>query len=221
MRRIEHTSDRLSPRVVKHQRNMALDISMVLMIAGFVGARLFHIIFEEPSYYGEDPWRIFEIWKGGFVWYGGAILGGLSAVTFLRLKREPMAPWLDLFAPICALGYALGRVACWMTGCCFGDICELPSGFRFRHPTQLYAIVWELAALAILLALEKRKPELRRRRPGRLFAVWILLHCLGRIFMEVFRADPRGPEPLGISIATWLSLTLITITLACFKTRRV
>jgi len=221
IRRIEHTYIRQSSRIVKYKRNLAIDTAMVLMIAGFIGARLFHIVFEEPSYYMQAPWRIIEIWKGGFVWYGGALLGGLAASIFLRFKHEPIAPWLDLFAPICALGYALGRVACWLTGCCFGTICELPSGFRFRHPTQLYAIAWELFALAVLLFLEKKKPELRRRHPGRIFAFWILLHCMGRIFMEAFRADPRGPEPLGISISTWLSLTILAITLATFKTRRI
>jgi phosphatidylglycerol:prolipoprotein diacylglycerol transferase len=211
-------------------RNLALDISMILMIFGMLGARLFHVAFEEPRYYLEEPMRVFQLWRGGFVWYGGALLGALASVLYVRHKKLPLGTWLDLFAPVAALGYALGRVACFLTGCCFGSVCVLGSGLRFRHPTQLYAILWELAALWLLLILERARgrvmpalkiplsiwqPFNRWLKPsGRLFALWLVLHGLGRILMEAFRADPRGPEPLGFSIATWISMLLILSTLA-------
>lgn len=195
-------------------RNRALDIALVCMLSGFLGARFFHVAFEEPRYYWEDLSRVLEFWRGGFVWYGGALVGGTAAVTFVRWKKISIAAWLDVFAPICALGYALGRVACLLTGCCFGSVCVLPSGFSFRHPTQAYAIIWEVGVLASLLWLERRRTF---RKPGRLFAVWLALHALGRIMMEAFRADPRGPDLLGLSQATWISLLLLVIVAVFFN----
>ena len=149
---------------------------------------------------------------GGFVWYGGAIVGGIVSMLFVRFKKWPLGPWLDLFAPIIALGYAIGRFACFLTGCCYGAVCVLADGTGFRHPTQLYATAWEAVALAILLWLEKQK--LRNWPSGRIFSTWLIMHSIGRIVMESFRDDPRGPTPLGLSLATWISLGLITATLA-------
>jgi phosphatidylglycerol:prolipoprotein diacylglycerol transferase len=186
-------------------RNRALDTALVLMITGFVGSRLFHVFFEEPAYYWARPSLVFDIWSGGFVWYGGALLGAVSAVLFLFWKREPIPRWLDLFAPVAALGYAVGRVACVLTGCCYGRVFTF-GGEMYRHPTQTYAVVWELCVLVVLLAVEKRG---KLRRPGQLFWLWLCLHALGRIVMESFRDDPRGPALAGLSISTWISIALL------------
>lgn len=196
-------------------RNAALDIFLVVMIFGFLGARLFHVIFEEPKYYLESPFRIFEIWRGGFVWYGGVILGAFAGVATVRYKKLPLRTWLDFFAPIAALGYGLGRIACFLAGCCYGAVCVLSDGSKIRHPTQLYAVAWELAVVVALLRLENRS-----LRPGSVFAAWVVLHSIGRVIMEHFRADPRGPEPLGLSLATWISGILIAIVAGSWLSRR-
>ena len=206
-------------------RNRALDTALVLMIAGFIGSRVFHIAVEEPAYYWARPWLVFDIWSGGFVWYGGAILGAAAATGFLIYKKEPLGRWLDLFAPVCALGYAVGRMACVLTGCCYGKVVELPSVFGpyagelVRHPTQSYAVLWELTAFATLLILEKRRPTWLRK-DGQLFFFWLSLHAVGRIFMESFRDDPRGPVPFGLSVSTWLSLALLATAIAMFSMKR-
>lgn len=186
-------------------RTRAIDTSLVLMVTGFIGSRLFHVFFEEPAYYEASPWRVLDFWSGGFVWYGGAVTGAICAIGFLKLKREPLGPWLDLFAPVGALGYAVGRMACVLTGCCYGRVFLL-GGEVYRHPTQTYAVVWELAVLALLLWIERRK---LLRKPGSLFLVWLALHAGGRIVMELFRDDPRGPAIGGLSVSTVISLTLL------------
>ncbi len=212
-------------------RNRALDTCLVLMITGFIGSRVFHIVVEEPAYYWARPWLVFDFWRGGFVWYGGALLGAACAVAFLRWKREPVATWLDLFAPVCALGYAVGRMACVLTGCCYGRVTQLPTflgGELIRHPTQSYAVAGELCTLGLLLWLEQRRNQKKLpkalqvlvREPGQLFFVWLTLHAVGRIFMESFRDDPRGPAPLGLSVSTWLSLALLISSAAILILRR-
>jgi phosphatidylglycerol:prolipoprotein diacylglycerol transferase len=70
----------------------------------------------------------FKIWKGGgLVFYGGFVGGVLATIGYARAKKLPMAKFLDVCAPPVLVGLALGRVGCFMAGCCFGDIC-LPAG---------------------------------------------------------------------------------------------
>lgn len=189
----------------------AVDLALVIMICGFLGSRAFHIFYEEQNYYAEDPMRALMFWRGGFVWYGGFIASSIGALVALRLRREPITPWLDVFAPVAALGYGLGRFACLASGCCFGEVCELANGAAFRHPTQLYASAWELALFALLIMIERRDRRMPERaevryQPGQLFFIWLLGHALGRILMETFRADPRGDTIVGLSIATVISI---------------
>jgi phosphatidylglycerol:prolipoprotein diacylglycerol transferase len=202
-------------------RNTALDLSLVVMIAGFVGSRLVHVFFEAPSYYAADPTRVFEIWRGGFVWYGGAIAGAAAGLAYLRHRALNIWRWLDLTAPVIAFGYAMGRIACVLTGCCFGAVCTLIPNLQFRYPTQVFAVIWELTVLASLLLFERRRHEhkiaKRWTQPGQIFFVWLLLHGVGRIIMELFRADDRGPAIAGLSLASWVSLVLVAF---AFKSLR-
>ena len=205
------------------KRNDALDIAVVVMISGFLGSRLLHVFFEEPRYYWRDPIQILHIERGGFVWFGGLIAGFLGGLFWIRIRKLSLATWLDVFAPILAFGYAMGRVACLLTGCCYGRICELSSGFSFRYPTQAFAVIWEMLTLAALLALESRNQKTRdygpsslRSWPGSLFWSWVSLHSLGRVVMEAFRDDDRGPLLLNLSLSTFLSFLFLSLSLFQF-----
>ncbi|MCB0385338.1 MAG: prolipoprotein diacylglyceryl transferase, partial [Bdellovibrionales bacterium] len=106
---------------------------------------------------------------------------------------------------------------------CFGDHCELPWSVAGRHPTPLYATLWELPVLFLLLVLEAKRDRLpfrSLRRSGGLFYFWVFLHGLGRLMMEYWRVDDRGPMPLGLSVSTWISLALVlAATLFLFRPR--
>lgn len=183
-----------------------LDLSLIIMAAGFLGGRLFHIIYEEPSYYLENPAQMFAFWNGGFVFYGGVLLAAPSALFYLyKLDRKNIPLYLDLFAPVLATTYALGRGACLLAGCCYGKYCELPWAVSGRHPTQAYAALWEIGVIFILLGLEKQN-----KRPGFIFYLWMILHGLGRLIMEAFRDDFRGAS-WGLSISSWISLVIIAV----------
>lgn len=186
-------------------RVTAIDMTLVCLIGGFVGARLLHVFWEDPGFYQQHPLAVLEIWRGGFVFLGG-VLGAWAACTvFCVFKSEPFWFWADVAIPCISLGYAIGRIACFLNGCCYGRFCELPWAVALqggmRHPTQLYATLWELCLCALLLKIEPKV-----RMAGTLFSVWLVLHALGRVMMEYFRDDPRGPMLYGISIGTWMSL---------------
>ncbi|WP_413585382.1 prolipoprotein diacylglyceryl transferase [Bdellovibrio sp. HCB274] len=187
-----------------------LDLSLLIMVFGFIGGRLFHVFYESFDYYRENFSRIFFFWDGGFVFYGGALLAAFADITYLYFKaHDYLEQYLDLLAPVLALGYTLGRTACFLAGCCYGRTCDLPWAIANRHPTQLYAVTWELGVLCILLGLEKSRALHKFfRLPGRIFYSWMILHGIGRLVMEAFRDDFRGPT-LEMSISTWISWGVI------------
>ncbi len=198
----------LSPR-------FALDLFLSAMIGGFLGSRLLHVIWEEPVYYSQDLTRVFDVMSGGFVWYGGALGGFLAMWALFRYRKERgLMKWLDFFAPIAALGYAGGRIACVLTGCCFGAVCDWPFhshddvALQFRLPTQGFAVIWELAVAFFLLSRESKS---KKPQTGRLFFTWCALHGMGRILMELMRADDRGPAYGPVTISMTLSLLVLLV----------
>lgn len=189
-------------------RLLAIDLTLVTFVSAFVGARLLHVFYEEPRFYMSNPAQVLKIWNGGFVFYGGLLGGALGIYIYCLIKRIPFLLTLDMAAAPIAFAYVLGRLACFLNGCCYGKACVLPWAIALdgvhRHPTQLYASGFELFNLILILKLA---PKLRQ--PGQLAGVWLVLHAIGRMIMEHFRDDPRGDMILGLSIGTWISVALI------------
>lgn len=195
---------------------LALDLTILSLAAGLIGGRLLHVLWESPSYYLTDPRRVFDLFSGGYVYYGGFLFATAAGWIFLRWKRQEVAPWFDFAAPLLALGTAIGRLGCLFAGCCYGKVCYLPwavsivdeNGLHLpRHPAPLYAFLWEISVLTILLAVEKDRRE--RLRAGFLFALWLILHGVGRFLLEFLRDDFRGRFLVGLSLSQWISLGLI------------
>lgn len=200
-----------------YDRRWILDLYLVLMVASLAGARLFHVFYEEPSYYFDDWTRMFELWRGGYVFFGG--FGGAWAcgVLYWKIRRTheiPLAALHDVFAPVISFGYLFGRVGCLLAGCCYGRLCELPWSLSGRHPTALYSSLWELGVFMVLLGAEGKL----KKTPGHLFWLWLGLHSLGRFLIEFYRDDFRGPT-LGVSISGWISVVFCLISI--WRLRRV
>jgi phosphatidylglycerol:prolipoprotein diacylglycerol transferase len=151
------------------------------------------------SYWDRDfagrPWfEIFQVWRGGLVFYGGLIGGILAAVFRLRQLKLPIWRVGDCMAPGIALGHVFGRLGCLFNGCCFGLPTGVPWAIRFPkgttpgdfpvHPTQIYEALLNLA-LAGALAWFHRK----RRFDGQVFALYLVGYALVRAFTEWFRGD--------------------------------
>lgn len=192
----------------KSNLKFVADLTFILMVSALIGARLFHVFYENWDYYKIHPLNIFFLWEGGFVFYGGFILALIVGVLFARRYQQDPIEYLDLYAPVISLSYGLGRIGCLLTGCCFGKYCDLPWAINSRHPTQLYSTVWELGVLCLLLGFEKKS----RRPVGFIFALWMLLHSLGRFLIEFFRDDFRGPSAV-LSVSSWISLILFILAL--------
>jgi phosphatidylglycerol:prolipoprotein diacylglycerol transferase len=199
--------------------NTVLDICLLIMISSFVGSRALHVLYEQPRFYFEHPDYILKIWYGGFVYYGGFILTLLTGAFYCRWRKLDFNTYADLFAPVFAAGYAVGRVGCLAAGCCYGRPTTLPWGITFPegdeapahislHPTQIYSTLWNGALCVVLLVCQRQKNF--KLGSGRLFGLWLLFHGLGRVIIEQFRGDFRGAELFNLSISTWLSFIVIS-----------
>lgn len=118
-----------------HIDNMMLCVA----VASLFGARFFSWWFYFPP--GSNFFRAMIAPGGGMVFYGGLIFGIATVVLYGRFARLPMGNLLDACAPAVALGLALGRVGCFMAGCCWGDLC-LSDAAASRLPSS--DVAWQV-----------------------------------------------------------------------------
>ena len=182
------------------------DISFWLVISGIIGARIFYIILYLP-YFLQSPSEIVMIHHGGLAWQGGLILGCLMGVWLIKKNKLSLRTMLDLFAPYIALGEAIGRIGCFLNGCCYGK--EVSWGIYFPvhdarlHPTQLYTFAGLLLAFFLLKKFQKNNFG-----SGKVFVLYLILASSLRFVVEFFRAD-HDILLWGLSIYQLMSLAII------------
>ena len=154
-----------------------LDITLVAVPSGIVGARLYHIITTPERFFGANgDWvEMFRIWNGGLGIWGGVALGALAAWAWCRHKHYPMALLADAIAPGLLVAQAVGRLGNWFNQELYGAPTTLPWGLKLNdtgtaigqseqcydgatcpsgtlfHPTFLYELIWNLIGAAIIV----------------------------------------------------------------------
>lgn len=187
------------------------DLAFWLIVSGILGARFFYILLN-LHFFIEHPLEIIMIQKGGLAWHGGLIAATLTGILLIRKKRLRLLPTIDLLAPYAALGESIGRIGCFLNGCCFGR--ESVQGIYFPvHdaqllPTQLYATT----GLFVLFLILRRYRKMSHV-PGQVFVLYLFGASMLRFVIEFFRAD-HYVLFLGLSVYQWVCITLIAI--ACY-----
>jgi phosphatidylglycerol:prolipoprotein diacylglycerol transferase len=201
-----------------------VDLGIVTLIAGFIGAKLLLYVLD-ARYYLQNPMQMIYSLRSAGVFYGGFGLALLAALWYIRRHRLPLGRVFDLAAPALALGQGIGRIGCFAAGCCYGASCDLPWAVTFRdarafeltgaplgvplHPTQLYH------ALADFLILGVTMLAMRRRRfDGQVFWIYILLYAVLRAVVEMFRGDTARGLFFGGTVSTSQLIALPAIALA-------
>ena len=190
-------------------RENAYDLVFWCMLWGIIGARIFYVIIEWP-YFSSNLLEIPMLQKGGLAWQGGFLGGALAGVWFARRKKLALRPLLDLAAPYIALGKSIGRIGCFLNGCCFGKPVAwgiyYPVHNARLYPTQLFEVLGLFIIFLILKYVQKSKSKgpgplsSRDQVPsGFIFILYLWLAAIERFIVEFYRAD---------HVTYWLDLSL-------------
>lgn len=198
----------LSPRSV-------LESSLLAVAVGLAGARLLYVVLNR-DFYSIHPERIFLLRFTGLSFYGAFLGGALAVYLWSRLRRQNFGVIADLLTPYLILGYAITRIGCLLSGCCYGKVSGvywavvIPRvDHLYRHPVQLYASLGALLIFFILKAAHPRRPD-----DGFSLVLAGALYGLLRFITEFFREADSSPVWLGLSLAQLFSLFLILISTA-------
>jgi len=202
----------------------AINGTLFASFVGFVGARLLFVITQWDKFIQGD-FSILRPWEGGVVFLGGFLTGALALFFYAKRKNLPLSYTFSAAAPSLAIAHAVGRIGCFLNGCCFGSHCTLPWAvtythelsaaplFEKLHPTQLYEIIVLLFIFLLLKALHKNEikvPKKYKAHPGILY---LYLYGTLRFFIEFFRGDIFRGIWGPFSTSQWVSLCLIFLAL--------
>ncbi len=177
--------------------DQVINIMMLAMISGIVGARIFYVV-QNWSFYRHDPGAIIRIDQGGLVFYGGFILALILIVWYVRkVCKADVIRVLDVMSPALAAAHALGRLGCFFNGCCYGKPAEIFWAFAYApgtepykrygslplHPVQIYEAVLNIILAGILFYL------VRKGKRGVAMASYLAAYGVLRFVDEFFRGD--------------------------------
>lgn len=184
------------------------DIVFVVVLSGFVGARLFYIAQGWP-WYRDHPLEMIQIWKGGLVYYGGMVGSFTGFFLYVKAARLPFLETSDFATPYIPFVHTFGRVGCFLNGCCYGKVCHLPWAVQFPflpkpvHPTQVYEALFNLGLFGFLVWFYPR-----RRFTGQNISLYLMLYPAGRFLLEFLRGD-QPSWIFSLSLQQVLSLFFI------------
>jgi prolipoprotein diacylglyceryl transferase len=194
------------------QAGVIYDIALWAVPFGLIGGRLYHVITDWRTYFGDDGAGLagaLRIWDGGLGIWGAVALGGVGAWIGCRQKGIPLPAFGDAIAPGIILAQAIGRLGNYFNQELYGRPTMLPWGLEIYerrdaagaldtlngvstgqlievvHPTFLYELLWNVLVFAALIYIDRRF----KIGHGRLFAMYVAGYCLGRFWIELMRSD--------------------------------
>ena len=183
-------------------------LTLWILVGLIIGARIWYVV-EVWDYYSKNIGAIFKVWEGGLVFYGGFIGGLVGGLIYLKVSHLQFGRVVDIFAPGLALAIGIGRIGCFLNGCCFGKVTNSWIGVAFPRrwnppvyethlrnnwiqpgatsslpviPTQIISTIVLLLIFGILISLRKKKPF-----EGFLFYLFLGLYGFHRFIIDFFR----------------------------------
>lgn len=208
-----------------------LDLAMIGIAAGILGARIYYVIFAW-DYYKDDLLSVFNIRQGGLAIYGGIIGACIAVVIYSRKKKQNFGLLMDTASMSIVFGQIMGRWGNFFNREAFGDYTnnlfamQLPvsavraneitqkmwdhvvtvNGVEYIqvHPTFLYESLWNVGVLLFLFWFRKRK-----KFNGEVFLMYLIGYGLGRIWVEGLRTDQLLLPVVGLPVSQLLSGCLV------------
>ncbi len=228
-------------RAAGGEPDMIWDMLPWLLIAGIVGARIWHILTPPASmvaigldtkYYFTHPIDAISIWKGG-LGIPGAVVGGLLAlVWYCRKKKVDFRKWADYIAPGLAVAQAIGRWGNFINQELYGAPTSLPwkifidpahriAGYTdqdYYHPLFLYESIYNLANMGILIWISQFYKD--KLKPGDVFLVYAIIYPLGRFLLEFLRLDASNLFSLNINQTLMAVVGLTSLAILVLRHRK-
>jgi prolipoprotein diacylglyceryl transferase len=189
---------------------VVIDICLLAVPLGIVGARIYHVLTHPGDYFGEGintwnpfmPGSVWAIWEGGIAIFGALIGGAVGAYLGCRWTGIRFWTFADALAPGLIIAQALGRFGNWFNQELFGLPTDLPWGLEIDsdnpafppglqpdtlfHPTFLYEVLWNLLGAAVIILAARAF----RLQWGRTFGLYLIWYGTGRAIWETIRIDP-------------------------------
>ena len=206
------------------EKDKIFDLIFWLIIGALIGGKIFYIWFNYDSFISSS---LTEKIRYGFVFYGGFLGGLIAGIIWLKKHKQPLLPAMDFFAVPLALGHAIGRIGCFLAGCCYGKISHDFLAVKYTDPNSLVPehlhniglypvqLMESIAVLILFFVLFYfyKKPH----KNGVIFAGYLLGYGLIRFALEYFRFDDRGAGLFGFSPSQIIAIILIVISVFLFK----
>jgi prolipoprotein diacylglyceryl transferase len=194
------------------QPGVIYDVALWAVPFGLIGGRLYHVITDWRTYFGDDGAGLagaLRIWDGGLGIWGAVALGGVGAWIGCRQHGIPLPAFGDAIAPGIILAQAIGRLGNYFNQELYGRPTTLPWGLEIYerrdaagaldtlngastgqlievvHPTFLYELLWNVLVFAALIYIDRQF----KIGHGRLFAIYVAGYCVGRFWIELMRSD--------------------------------
>jgi len=203
-------------------------IAIAAAVGGLLGSKIHYLLLHLDDLKSDPLSSAFS--GAGLVWYGGLIGGLAGAMIVIRIYRLPWGKAFDAGAPGLALGYAFGRMGCFLNGDDYGRPSELPWAMEFRdgspptpfgvkvQPTQLYESFSSLLIFALLMLVRKKLTN-----DWALTCLYLALAGFERFLVEFLRANRTGQSQqqlLALATAALATTAFVWIQLRTPRTPR-
>ena len=186
--------------------DIMFNLIIIVLISGVLGARLFYILFYDPSFYFKNPGEIIKIDEGGLSIHGGIFSAIVAGYVYSIKSKIAFFKLADIAVMAIALAQGIGRVGCDVFGKAMTNI--MPWGIncngQILHPAQVYEFILDYILFIILW-----RRSYKKKFEGELFVIYLIAFPIIRGIVEFFRINPVVWGPFSISHL--LSLILVVI----------
>lgn len=191
--------------------DIMFNLIIIVLISGVLGARLFYILFYDPSFYFKNPGEIINIDEGGLSIHGGIFSAIVAWYVYSIKSKIAFFKLADIAVMGIALAQGIGRVGCDVFGKAMINI--MPWGINYNgqilHPAQVYEFILDYILFIILW-----RRSYKKKFEGELFVIYLIAFPIIRGIVEFFRINPVVWGPFSISHL--LSLVLVVIGLVSY-----
>lgn len=196
---------RLAPRFSIPSEKITT-LSLIILLSGIAGARALYVLLNIKDFV-RDPAEMFRLTHGGLAFHGGVLAAFIFGLMYVKKAKIPLWDTVDVISPYIALGYSIGRIGCFLNGCCYGKPYAGFAAVAFgappaRYPAQIYASLSLLAVYCLLRVVLER-----RRFKGQVFFLYLMLYAAARFCLEYIRGDTAF-FLYGLTIAQAISIAM-------------